>query len=189
MCKFVLWTSTTTYLPICYTYPKNKFLFKINIRSSFPMTVLGQSGLLLKTALRPYWQLMIPRCSDVLHTVNVTFSVQRWWRTFCWFFAETFKCKNWLEMHLLRLFKATEKSIKKGFKWANFGLFFVLFRSFLTIFYRKKCKIQLDSNSDRSSRRRARRPLDQNHAPSVNQKFWHFTMKKYRKDPISFNLE
>ena len=40
--------------------------------------------------------------------------------------------------------------------WANPGLFFVYFRYFQQQFYRKNCRLQRESNSDRRSRRRAR---------------------------------
>ena len=42
---------------------------------------------------------------------------------------------------------------------------FVYFRSFQQQFYRKNCRLQRESNSDRWSRRRARWPLDHHHSP------------------------
>ena len=52
-------------------------------------------------------------------------------------------------------------------KRANSGLFLFIFVLFKHKFYRKNCRRQQDSNSDRWSRRRARWPLDHHHGPNL----------------------
>ena len=53
-------------------------------------------------------------------------------------------------------------------KWANPVLFLIYFYSFQTQILQKNCRHQRDSNSDRQSRRRARRPLDHHHCPKLS---------------------
>ena len=57
-------------------------------------------------------------------------------------------------------------SVKDIFsKWANTGLFLFIFILFRHKFYRKNCRLQGYSNSDRPSRRQARWPLDHRGGP------------------------
>ena len=64
--------------------------------------------------------------------------------------------------------------VKDGFfKWTNPGHFLFIFVLFKHKFYRKNCRLQLDSNWDRRSIRQARWPLD-HHGPDVTKIFQPF---------------
>ena len=58
--------------------------------------------------------------------------------------------------HWCLLFRMCHCPNNSFFKWANSGLFLLIFVLFKHKFYRKNCRLQRDSNLDHRSRRRSR---------------------------------
>ena len=73
--------------------------------------------------------------------------------------------------HWCLLFRMCHCPNNSFFKWANSGLFLLIFVLFKHKFYRKNCRLQRDSNSDRQRRWRARWPLNHHHGHCPNNCF------------------
>ena len=65
--------------------------------------------------------------------------------------------------HWCLLFRMCHCPNNSFFKWANSGLFLLIFVLFKHKFYRKNCRLQRDSNSDHHRRWQARWPLNHHH--------------------------
>ena len=96
------------------------------------------------------------------------------------FLANWKTCKRSLQLNVISLnqqslphslFSNAESTVcavnMSSFKWANNCFFLFIFVLFKHKFYRKNCRLQLDSKSDCRSRRPTCWPLDHHQCPSV----------------------